>query len=456
MSDTTKRSNRCPLRHDLSPKLTKIDQLRPPKRQLRVHPKSQIKKLADSLANYGFAFPILLDSEGRVLAGWALVQAALGLELESIPTVTMTELTDEECRGLAIALNRLAEESSWSREQLALEIGELGELGFDLESTGFEIAEIELIFDELGSPAKGDAPEDDIPSLQRDQPATTRPLDTWKLGQHQLHCGNALEQVSYEVLMGEERARVGFSDPPYNVAIPGHVSGLGRLVHGDFAMGSGEMDSDEFVAFLHASTALMARYSVDGSLHFVCMDWRHLDELLQAANPNFSGLKNICVWNKDNAGMGSLYRSKHEFVCVFKSGREPHLNNVQLGRFGRYRTNVWDYPGVNSLHEGRMEELAMHPTVKPVALVADAILDCSRRGDLVLDPFVGSGTTIIAAERTTRRARAIEIDPHYCDVAIRRWQDFTGEPAIHQTSRLSFQEMADKRSQSEPLEEVKP
>lgn len=254
------------------------------------------------------------------------------------------------------------------------------------------------------------------------------------MGEHRLLCADSTSARSYDDLLGlgRERGRedvdLVFTDPPYNVPIAGHVSGLGKMAHREFAMASGEMSEAEFTTFLHTIFAECARVSSDGSIHFVCMDWRHMSEVLGAAQGVYSGLKNLCVWNKDNAGMGSLYRSKHELVFVFKKGEEPHVNNVNLGAAGRYRTNVWDYPGVNSF-SGR-DDLDMHPTVKPVSLVADAIRDCSHRGGIVLDPFGGSGTTLIAAERTKRKARLIEIDPHYCDTTVRRWQALTGGTAF--------------------------
>jgi 16S rRNA G966 N2-methylase RsmD len=251
--------------------------------------------------------------------------------------------------------------------------------------------------------------------------------------------------AAYETLMAGESAQMVFIDPPYNVPIDGHVCGSGRVKHAEFVMASGEMSEPEFTAFLETVLHHLAGNSVVGSIHFVCMDWRHAFELLTAGRAAYTELKNLCVWNKSNAGMGSLYRSQHELVFVFKSGTAPHINNVELGRHGRYRTNVWNYPGINTLKPGRLEELAMHPTVKPAALVADAIKDCSRRGGVVLDAFAGSGTTIIAAERTARRARALELDPRYVDVALRRWQDLTNQDAVNAETGSTFAQITDSR-----------
>jgi DNA methylase len=238
---------------------------------------------------------------------------------------------------------------------------------------------------------------------------------------------------------GEQGAMV-FADSLYNVAIDGHASGLGHIRHRDFVMACGEMDEAQFIDFLTRSFTLLARHSIDGAIHFACMDWRHAAELMAAGRNVYTELKNICVWVKHNAGMGSFYRSQHELVFVFKHGRGPHRNNVQLGRHGRHRSNVWPYRGANSFGRGTDEGnlLALHPTVKPVAMVADAILDCSGRGEVVLDGFLGSGTTIIAAERTGRRCFGLEIDPVYVDTIIRRWQAFTGDSARHAATGRSL------------------
>jgi DNA modification methylase len=240
-----------------------------------------------------------------------------------------------------------------------------------------------------------------------------------------------------------------FADPPYNVAITGNVSGLGKVKHREFAMACGEMSPHEYTKFLAAAFMRLADFSINGSIHFICIDWRHIRELLEAAAKPYGELKNLCVWAKSNASMGSLYRSQHELVFVFKKGTAPHVNNVELGRFGRNRTNIWNYPGTNIVGKDRDAELAMHPTVKPLALVADAILDCSKRGGIVLDVFAGSGTTLIAAERTGRRGFGIEIDPYYSDTIIRRFDEMYGLKAIHEESKLDFATLCIQRSPQE-------
>jgi DNA modification methylase len=276
-------------------------------------------------------------------------------------------------------------------------------------------------------------------------PAISQRGDLWCLGSHRLLCGDARSPEAYAKLLGDTKVDLVFTDPPYNVRIDGHVSGLGRVQHREFAMASGEMTEDEFTQFLKATLGAAVNVSRDGALHYVCMDWRHLFETLSAGRALYDSLLNICVWNKDNGGMGSFYRSKHELVMVFKVGTAKHTNNVELGRHGRNRTNVWDYAGANTFRQGRLDELSMHPTIKPVALIADAIKDASKRSDTVLDPFCGSGSTIVAAEKTGRQACGLEIDPKYIDVAVRRWQLFTGKSAVLDGTTASFEEVTEQR-----------
>jgi DNA modification methylase len=294
------------------------------------------------------------------------------------------------------------------------------------------------------SHAEHDA-DDETPALLDPVLATTRPGDLWLLGRHRLLCGDSRNRESVDRLLEHDLANLICTDPPYNVPIDGHVCGLGRIRHREFAMGAGEMSREIFTGFLQLTLGHAAAVCRDGAIAFVCMDWRHIGELIAAGESVFSELKNVCVWNKTNGGMGSFYRSKHELVFVFKVGRAPHTNTFGLGDTGRYRTNVWDYPGVNSIRSSRTEELAMHPTVKPVAMVADAIKDCSRRGEIVLDPFGGSGTTLIAAEKTGRLARLVEYDPTYCDQILRRYERVTGKQAKLAITEQTFEAVAEER-----------
>jgi DNA modification methylase len=427
---------------------TPVRELRPHPNNARTHSKKQIRQIANSIQQFGFCNPVLVDDAKQIIAGHGRVEAAKLLGIDAVPTVRLSHLSEAEKRAYVLADNKLAEKAGWDRELLAIELQGLIELDVDVELTGFEMAEIDLILEEARE-ASGNAsgPEDAVPEPSP-APAVSQTGDLWLLGSHHLLCGDARDQAAYDQLLAGAKAEFVFTDPPYNVAIDGHVCGLGRIHHRDFAMGCGEMSEAEFTAFLKTVFALLADNSIDGSIHQICMDWRHMGEMLDAGRTVYGELKNLCVWNKSNAGMGSFYRSKHELVFVWKSGTGAHLNNFELGQHGRHRSNVWDYPGVNTMRPGRLDELAMHPTVKPVALVADAIKDCSRRGGLVLDPFCGSGTILIAAERTGRNARALEIDPIYVDVAVRRWQAYAGKSAILAGSSETFETTAERRAKA--------
>jgi DNA modification methylase len=419
-------------------------QLRPRTRNPRTHTAKQIKQIAASIKEFGFISPILIDGAGGIIAGHARIEAAKFIGMSDVPTVRVDHLTPAQIRAYVVADNRLAENAGWDRKLLALELQDLSvELNFDVTVVGFETAEIDLIAGELNEGSPDGA--DEVPAIDRSVPAVSRLGDRWRIGDHFLLCGDALKNDSYVTLLGAQKAQMVFVDPPYNVAIAGHVSGLGKVKHREFAMASSEMSADEFTKFLQTAFTHLADFSTDGSIHFICMDWRHIRELLEATAIPYSELKNLCVWSKTNAGMGSLYRSQHELVFVFKKGTAPHVNNVELGRFGRNRTNVWNYPGVNTFGENRGAELAMHPTVKPMALVADSILDCSKRGTIILDAFAGSGTTLIAAERTGRRGYGIEIDPHYVDTIIRRFDEVYGLKAVHVASNLDFERLRNER-----------
>lgn len=422
-----------------------VGALRPYPRNARRHSKKQLKQIAASIERFGFTNPVLVDGDGQILAGHGRVEAAKLLGMSDVPTIPFADFTPAEVRAYVLADNKLALNAGWDQELLAIELQGLIDLDFEVELTGFSLAETDLILDQSRNrDVRGEDQDLDrvpaVPSI-----ATTRMGDVWQLGNHRLVCGDAREREAYDRLMAGERADLVFTDPPYNVPIDGHVSGLGQVRHREFAMASGEMSSAAFTHFLTTSLSAMASCCRDGAIAFVCMDWRHMRELLDAGASAFTELKNLCVWNKTNGGMGSFYRSKHELVFVYKVGDAAHINNFELGQTGRYRTNVWDYAGISSLGSNRAEELAMHPTVKPVALIADAIKDCSKRGHIVLDGFGGSGSTLIAAESCGRKARLIEYDPLYCDTIILRWQALTGKEATHIGEGLSFEDLAARR-----------
>ena len=434
--------------------LIQTDSLTPYKGNARTHSRRQIRQIGKSITRFGFTNPVLIDDNGEIIAGHGRVEAAKLLGLTAVPALRLSHLSDTEKRAYVTADNRLAELAGWDKEILAIELQGLLDLNFEVELTGFDMGTIDIILNDAAAARaeSADGPEDEIPEPTAG-PAVSQVGDLWILGEHRLLCGDArADEGAYEHLLDGERAEIVFTDPPYNVPIDGHVCGLGKIRHRDFAMASGEMSSEEFTAFLTSVFDRLAVHAIDGAIHFICIDWRHIAEMMAAGNAVYNELKNLCVWTKTNGGMGTFYRSRHELIFVWKSGTGSHINNFELGQHGRSRTNVWEYPGISAAGPGRLDELAMHPTVKPVALVADALKDCSRRGGIVLDPFMGSGTTLIAAERTGRRACGIEIDPAYVDVAVRRWQSFTGKWATLAGTGETFEQLEEARTPCESPE----
>jgi DNA modification methylase len=426
-----------------------ISQIKLNPHNCRTHPNKQVHQIANSIVAVGFTNPVLVTEDGELIAGEGRYKAAQLLGLAKVPVIVLAGLSPARRRALAIADNKIAENAGWDRERLAIEIPELAGLleteGLDISILGFEAVEIDQLVTDFEENAAD--PEDSIDPTWLKDGVVSKPGDLWVLGDHRALCGDARSAADITLLMADCSADMAFLDPPYNVRIGG-VVGRGRTKHPEFAMASGEMSSADYVRFLGTTLSAAASVSRDGALHYVCTDWRHVAELLAAAKPVYGDTINIAVWVKSNAGQGSFYRSQHELIGIFRIGHAPHLNNVELGRHGRSRSNVWHYAGVNSFRTGRMEELRAHPSAKPVALVADAIKDCTRRGDVVLDTFSGAGTTIMAAERVGRHARALEIEPRFVDVAIRRWQTFTRRDARHAESGLSFDEIAADRSRS--------
>lgn len=433
-----------------------IAELKPYANNNRIHTANNIAKLKASVAQFGFVTPILVDGQGVIIAGHGRYAAARALGLSSVPTVVADHLSPAEVRALRIADNRLAELSDWNQEALQFEFAELmdlsldGVLEFDLDITGFDVPEIDILIGGTGD--ADETPPETVDEPDPAKPVITQPGDLWILGDHRILCGNALEEASYTGVLDGAAAVMIFTDPPYNVPVNGHVRSCNGGHHREFAMASGEMSETEFRTFLKSFLARAVTSLPKGGITMVCMDWRHIEELITAGKACGLELINLCVWNKTNGGMGSLYRSKHELVCIFKVQGAAHMNNVELGRHGRNRTNVWDYAGVNSFGKGRDADLVDHPTVKPTALVADAILDVTQRGDLVLDVFGGSGATLLAAEKTGRRARLIELDPVYVDVAIRRWQEMTGKVAVSAATGESFDQRVTARAGLEATE----
>ncbi len=429
-------SNRYPVED------VKLDDLKFNLRQLRSHPPHQIALLAANYKEYGFLGPIIISADNEIVAGEARVLAARQAGFSSVPAIRVTDLSKTQLRGFRLSDNKVASLSDWIDPNLAAEFKELLELNYDIGFTSFSTAEIDRRLEVVITTAEPD-PAD--AAVERPALLVSRRGDVWVLGRHRLHCGDSTTAEAYVVVMGDGRARLIFQDPPYNLRVS-HVSGLGKVKHREFTMASGEMPEEGFIAFLEKALNLGAAWLVDGGIAFTCMDWRHWFELSVAHRRANLKLLNVCIWDKVSGGMGSFYRGQWEAVAVLKKGSEPHINNIRLGATGRYRTNLWRYPGLAGFGKGRDEALASHPTVKPVSLVADAIRDASNRGDIILDPFSGSGTTILAAERTGRRGCAIEIDPAYVDVGVRRWEAMTGKRAVLEATGQTFSEVAAARS----------
>jgi len=419
------------------------NEIKPYKNNPKLHKNKQVQQIAESIKEFNFNNPILIDDKNEIIAGHGRLLAAEHLSITKVPAIRLLHLNEAQKRAYRIADNRLTENGEWDVDLLKIEFTELErlDLDFSLDITGFDTADIDIMLDDnlAKKEVKLDEKANNVPFIHENE-IVSKPGDIWQLGKHRIICGNALQKEIYNKLFEGKKARMIFTDPPYNVKVDGHVCGLGKVKHKEFQMASGEMKSSEFEEFLNKNFTMLKEFSQNGSLHYICMDWRHLKEIVNAGSEVYDELKNLCVWNKDNGGMGSLYRSKHELVFVFKNGKNSHKNNVELGSHGRYRTNVWDYPGVNSFG-GKKDDIKMHPTVKPVEMVRDAILDVTNRGNIVLDAFLGSGTTLVAAEQSSRICYGIELEPLYIDTTIRRWQELTGKSAIHLESGKSYRKL---------------
>ena len=405
-----------------------IGMIKPYSKNPRVHNAKQIEKIKNSIMQFGFTAPILVDKENNIVAGHARYEAMKMLNAVQIPTIQLENLTPEQIKAYRIADNRLAEDAQWDSDILKIEFKELLELDFDITDTGFEIPEIDSLTIELIGDETKQEEDKEVYSLLDSIPQKVKKNDLWILGEHKIFCGDTLDPDSFKCLLMTEKAEIIVTDPPYNVKIKGHVCGNGKIQHTDFKMASGELTESEFMDFTQKFMENLRESSTDGSLHYIFIDWRGLKTFLTAGE-QYDELKNICVWDKTTGGMGSLYRSQHEFVCVFKNGKNPHINNIQLGHNGRYRTNVWSVKGMNVQNKQAQELFKLHPTVKPVGLLSDILLDASSPGGIVLDCFGGSGSTLIACEKTKRKARLIELDEKYCNAIIYRWEKLTGRKA---------------------------
>jgi DNA modification methylase len=412
------------------------------------HSKKQIRKIARSMEVAGPLAPVIVDENYMVWAGEARLDARLEAGHADIPVVQVFGLSEAQKRAFLLADNRIAADAGWDRKKLAQQIPELTvlfeEAGLTIEDTGFEIAEIDEIvldFEEGGADA-----DDAIAASILNGPPVLRVGDLVTLGDHRLVVGDARDSSALDRVLAGQEAAAAFLDPPYNVPAR-NIGGRGQFKHEDFAFAFGEMSRSQFVRFLIATLEQAARVSRPGAVHFVCMDGKHIRDLIEAGDAVYEAYLDLVTWVKTNAGQGGLYRKQSEFIGVFRVGRGPNRNNVQMGKFGRNRSNVWTYAGANTLRSGRMDDLAAHPTVKPLRLVADALKDVTAPGEIVLDTFAGSGTTILAADRVGRQARALEIDPKYADIAVRRWQSATGRDAVHLETGLTFGELQRSRAE---------
>jgi DNA modification methylase len=413
----------------------------------RQHPLSKIKKLVHNIKRFGFLVPVLFDPKTmEIIAGHARHIAAERLGMEKVPAISIEGLTEAEIRALRIADNKLAEGSEWNIDTLKTELLELKDLNFDLSLTAFELPEIDMII--LGEPDSNTAHEE-IPEPPENPIVVLG--DVFQLGKHRVACIDCKDRESVSNLLEEKAIDLVITDPPYNVKVNGHVLSHTKS-HSEFAMASGEMSKPEFTKFLTSVFEVFSEVSREGSLHYHFIDHKHIEEMLEAGSTAYDDRLNICVWSKTNAGMGSLYRSQNELCCLFKKGKEPHTNNIQLGKFGRHRSNVWSYPGMNTFSENRDELLSAHPTVKNTQMIADIILDASNLGDIVLDGFLGSGTTLLAAHQTQRICYGTEIEPKYIEVCIARFQAISDEPVIHLETGLTFEELKLKRAETQVIE----
>lgn len=404
----------------------------------KLHSDKQVSQIVKSIRRFDFINPILIDEKSIIIAGHGRMEAAIGAGLDKVPVIQIKHLTEAEKKAYRIADNKLTELGEWDIGKLQLEFEAIESLDveLDFEITGFNSGELDVLMD--NACPKADPQKNSIPFIPDDE-IVSREGDIWELGKHRIICGNSLVRDTFSNLMKGEKARMVFSDPPYNLSTD-EICGGGTIKHEDFKFAHGEMSSTEFQQFLKSSFMLLKEFSISGSLHYLCINWKKVKEMSYAGADVYDELKNICVWNKTNAGMGSLYRSKHEFIFVYKNGKDKHINNIELGVHGRYRTNVWDYEGINTFGKER-HNLVMHPTVKPVELIKDAILDASNRGDIILDSFLGSGSTLIAAEMCKRVCYGIELEAKYIDTAIRRFETLTKQDAIHITSGKTYQEL---------------
>ena len=412
-------------------RMISVNSLLSSKKKSRKHSKKQLEKLKRCIKKVGFTMPIVVNEQYEIIAGELRLKAAQELNIDVIPVIILDNVSDEEARAIKILDNRIAEDGEWDYSVLKEEIEALFKFDFELQDLGFETIDYDKIFIQ-NDPAEKLSHCNQVENeswLDANIPKRTNLGDLWRLGDHFVICGDSLDENIFKVLMQGELAQIVVTDPPYNCPIDKYVCGLGKIKHEEFVMASGEMTNAEFAQFLHNFMKNAVKYSVNGSLSYIFMDWKGINTLINEAMKLYHSMINLAVWNKGVGGMGAFYRSQHELIGIFKNGSAKHQNHIQLSKYGRYRTNVWDYPGIRATNPGSLELLKLHPTCKNVGLLQDILIDASSKNEVVLDCFGGSGSTLIAAERAKRRARLIELNPRYIDVTIWRWEQETGKKA---------------------------
>jgi len=438
--------------NDVKIKYIKTSALKAYAKNAKNHPEKQIQQIAESIKEFGFNNPILIDENNEIIAGHGRFEAAKIMQLDTVPAIRLSHLNEAQKRAYRLADNKISENGGWNTDLLHLEISELETIcnDFDITITGFEDVEIDVMNNPLEKKS-ADKKLNQIPYIPENE-IISKIGDIWIMGNHRIICGNSLQPKTFQKLIGDKVADMILQDPPYNVKISGHVCNSGSIKHKEFAMASGEMKSDEFRKFLSSNFALCEQYLKDGGLSYNFMDWRHMGEIMTAGNETYTNLQNMCVWVKSSGGMGSLYRSQHELCFIFKKGKESHTNNVELGKNGRYRTNVWHYAGVNSFGQHK-NDIKLHPTVKPVEMLRDAILDVTKRGDIILDSFLGSGSTLIASEKSGRICYGIEFEPLYIDTTIRRFKELFGIDAIRKSDGKTYPELLSEKLSAQEVSE---
>ena len=430
------------LSNSMSVQRVPTDALRPAPTPVRRHPRKQLAKVRKSLEVFGQVTPILVSPDWEIIDHELVWQALKEIGATQVDVIVVADKSPSELKALRLVLNRTALDARWDEQNLRSILEQLVEVDFDLDLTGFDTPEIDHYLNLDAPQANVEENGSDIPLVEATAISTSGMI--WALGDHRVGCGSATNLAFVSRLLNGKTANVCFVDPPYNIPVDGFITGKGRHRHREFVQGAGELSTDEYFTLLRDSLLVLKECCVPTALVYACIDWRHVMEMTVAGRACDMPLYTICVWTKTNGGMGGIYRNAHELVCVFRAGTETPLDNVELGRHGRNRTNVWSYPGMSSFGKERDQLLGSHPTVKPVAMIADVFRDVTKRGDIVLDTFLGSGSTLMAAQETGRICCGVELDPLYVDVTIRRWQNATGRDAVLVDTGEAFNDVAQR------------